>query len=312
MTRYVLFRLLDAIPTVFLVLTLVFIAMRILPGDPALTALGPLADQAQLAIFRERMGLNDPLWLQYLKFLWDAVHLNFGTSLITDVPVRELIAKNLPHTAYLTVVSVLMGLSVGIPLGVLAATNRNKPADHVVRIYSLVGYAIPDFYLAAVLLVVFSLKLGWFPINGAGHGFWDGLYHIILPAMTLALLKSAFLGRLTRTSLLEILGRDFVRTARAKGAGENRVVYRHGLRNALLPLSTGIGISILATLSGAVAIELIFNRPGIGRLLIDAIHERDYPVIQAGVMMFAFFVVIVNFVMDLVYVLVDPRIRMKS
>ncbi|PHR52975.1 MAG: glutathione ABC transporter permease [Robiginitomaculum sp.] len=312
MTRYILFRLLDAIPTVFLVLTLVFIAMRILPGDPALTALGPLADQAQLAIFRERMGLNDPLWLQYLKFLWDAVHLDFGTSLINDVPVRDLIIRNLPHTAYLTIVSVLMGLTVGIPLGVLAATNRNKPADHIVRLYSLIGYAIPDFYLAAVLLVVFSLKLGWFPINGAGHGFWDGLYHIILPAMTLALLKSAFLGRLTRTSLLEVLGRDFVRTARAKGASETRVVYKHGLRNALLPLSTGIGISILATLSGAVAIELIFNRPGIGRLLIDAIHERDYPVIQAGVMMFAFFVVIVNFIMDLVYVLVDPRIRMKS
>lgn len=312
MARYILLRLLDAIPTVFLVLTLVFIAMRILPGDPALNALGPMADQAQLAIFRERMGLNDPLWLQYIKFLGDALRLDFGRSLITDIPVRELVARNLPHTVYLTMVSVMLGLTFGIPLGVLAATRRNRPADDAVRLYSLIGYAIPDFYLAAIFLVVFSLKLGWFPISGVGDGFWDGLYHIILPAMTLAMLKSAFLGRLTRTSLLEILGRDYVRTARAKGAGERRVVYRHGLRNALLPLSTGIGISILATLSGAVAIELIFNRPGIGRLLIDAIHERDYPVIQATVMMFAFFVVIVNFVMDLVYVLVDPRIRMKS
>jgi ABC-type dipeptide/oligopeptide/nickel transport system permease component len=312
MARYLLLRLLDAVPTVFLVLTLVFIAMRILPGDPALAVLGPNADGGQLEAFRERMGLNDPLWLQYLNFLWDAVRFDFGTSLMSNVPISTLIANNLPHTIYLTLTSVLIGLVLGVPMGVIAATNRNRPPDSALRLYSLIGYAIPDFYLAAVLLVVFSLNLGWFPINGEGEGFWDGLHHIFLPALTLAMLKSAFLGRLTRTSLLEVMGRDYVRTARAKGAGERRVIYRHGLRNAMLPLSTGIGISILATLSGSVAIELVFNRPGIGRLLIDAITERDYPVIQAGVMMFAFFVVVVNLAMDVVYLLVDPRIRMKA
>lgn len=312
MARYLLVRLLDAVPTVFLVLTLVFVAMRILPGDPALSVLGPNADGGQLAAFRERMGLNDPLWLQYLKFLGQAVRFDFGRSLMSDLPVSTLIANNLPHTVYLTLVSVLMGLVMGIPLGVFAATRRNKAPDSALRVYSLIGYSIPDFYLGAILLVVFSLNLGWFPINGEGDDFWDGLHHIFLPALTLALLKSAFLGRLTRTSLLEVLGRDYVRTARAKGAREPRVIYGHGLRNALLPLSTGIGISILATLSGSVAIELVFNRPGIGRLLIDAIQQRDYPVIQAGVMMFAFFVVLVNLTMDLVYALVDPRIRMKS
>ena len=312
MARYLLSRFLDVIPTLFLVLTLVFVAMRILPGDPALAALGPLADPAQLAILRDRMGLNDPLWLQYVGFIGDALQLDFGRSLMSNVPVSDLIARNLPHTVYLTISAVIIGLVLGVPLGVMAATQRNKPADDAFRIYSLIGYAIPDFYLAAILLIVFSLNLGWFPINGAGSGFWDGLHHIFLPALTLALLKSAFLGRLTRTSLLEVLGRDYVRTARAKGAREGRVIYRHGLRNALLPLSTGIGISILATLSGSVAVELVFNRPGLGSLLIEAIHERDYPVIQAGVMMFAFFVVVVNLAMDLVYVLVDPRIRMKS
>jgi ABC-type dipeptide/oligopeptide/nickel transport system permease component len=240
------------------------------------------------------------------------VRLDFGRSLMSDVPVATLIANNLPHPVYLTLVSVLMGLVMGIPLGVYAATRRNKAPDSALRVYSLIGYAIPDFYLGAILLVVFSLNLGWFPINGEGDGFWDGLHHIFLPALALALLKSAFLGRLTRTSLLEVLGRDYVRTARAKGAREPRVIYRHGLRNALLPLTTGIGISILATLSGSVAIELVFNRPGIGRLLINAIQERDYPVIQAGVMMFSFFVVLVNLAMDLVYAIVDPRIRMKS
>jgi ABC-type dipeptide/oligopeptide/nickel transport system permease component len=231
---------------------------------------------------------------------------------MSNVPISTLIANNLPHTIYLTVTSVAMGLTVGIPLGVYAATQRNKAPDNGLRVYSLIGYAVPDFYLAAILLVVFSLHLGWFPINGAGEGFWDGLYHLILPAMALAFLKSAFMGRLTRTSLLEVLGRDYVRTARAKGAREGRVVFRHGLRNAMLPLSTGLGLSILATLSGSVAIELVFNRPGIGRLLISAIQERDYPVIQAGVMMFAFFVILVNLAMDIVYLIVDPRIRIKS
>ncbi|MGV8988533.1 MAG: ABC transporter permease [Cypionkella sp.] len=312
MAKYLFYRLLDAIPTVFLVLTLVFIAMRILPGDPALAVLGPNADGGQLEAYREKMGLNAPLWLQYVEFLWNAIRFDFGRSLLSDVPIKTLIANNLPHTIYLTLTSVVLGLTMGIPLGVIAATHRNKAPDSSLRIYSLIGYAIPDFYLAAVLLVVFSLKLGWFPINGVGQGFWDGLHHVILPAMTLAMLKSAFIGRLTRTSLLEVLGRDYVRTARAKGAREGRVIYRHGLRNALLPLSTGIGISILATLSGSVAVELVFNRPGIGRLLISAIQERDYPVIQAGVMMFAFFVILVNLVMDVVYVLVDPRIRIKS
>jgi peptide/nickel transport system permease protein len=312
MARYLLIRLLDAIPTVFLVLTLVFIAMRILPGDPALSVLGPNADGGQLEVFRERMGLNDPLWLQYFKFLGQAVRFDFGRSLMSDVPVATLIANNLPHTIYLTLTSVILGLVMGIPLGVYAATQRNRAPDSALRLYSLIGYAIPDFYLGAILLVVFSLNLHWFPINGEGEGFWDGLHHIFLPALTLALLKSAFLGRLTRTSLLEVLGRDYVRTARAKGAREPRVIYRHGLRNALLPLTTGIGISILATLSGSVAIELVFNRPGIGRLLIEAIQQRDYPVIQAGVMMFAFFVVLVNLTMDVVYALVDPRVRVKS
>ena len=170
---------------------------------------------------------------------------------------------------------------------------------------------MPDFYLGALLLIVFSLNLGWFPINGGGDGFVDGLYHVLLPAVTLAALKSAFMGRLTRTALLDVLGRDYVRTARAKGASENRVFYRHGLRNALLPLTTGLGLSILSTLSGAVAVELVFNRPGIGSLLINSIAQRDYPVIQAGVVIFAFFVVVINLAIDIAYVVVDPRVRVK-
>lgn len=311
MAGYFLRRLLDAIPTVLLVLTLVFIAMRILPGDPAIAALGDFATPEQLAAFRAKMGLDAPLWQQYFDFLWGVFTLDFGRSLMNNRPVLDLILYNLPFTIELTLMSVFFGVIAGVPLGVLAARHRNKAPDNAVRVFSLIGYAIPDFYLGALLLITFSLNLGWFPINGGGDGFADRIYHLILPALTLAFIKAAFLGRLTRTSLLEVLGRDYVRTAWAKGARENRVVYRHGLRNALLPLTTGLGLSTLAALSGSVAVELVFNRPGIGKLLISAIAERDYAVIQGGVVVFAMFVVLINLLMDLVYVIVDPRIQVK-
>lgn len=309
MARFLMWRLLDAVPTILLVLTLVFVCMRILPGDPALAALGDNALPDQLAAFREKMGLNVPLWQQYLNFLGGVLTLDFGRSLMNNTSVLQLLAYNLPYTIELTIAAMVMGVVAGIPLGVLAATHRNRAADAGVRVFSLIGYAIPDFYLGALLLITFSLNLGWFPINGGGDGFVDRLHHIVLPALTLAFVKAAFLGRLTRTSLLEVFGKDYVRTARAKGASERRVIYRHGLRNALLPLSTGMGLSLLATLSGSVAIELVFNRPGIGKLLIGAITERDYAVIQGGVIVFALFVVLVNLVMDLLYIVVDPRIR---
>ncbi|WEK03395.1 MAG: ABC transporter permease [Candidatus Devosia phytovorans] len=311
MARYLLLRLADAVPTVFLVLLLVFIAMRILPGDPAIAALGDMATPEQLALFRDRMGLNDPLWLQFIMFVKGVFTLDLGTSMMSNQNVVGLILYNLPYTIELTIVAMLMGLIVGVPLGVLAATNRNKLPDSGVRVFSLVGYAIPDFYLGALLLITFALNLGWFPINGGGTGFVDRMYHVFLPALTLAFVKAAFIGRLTRTSLLEVLSKDYVRTARAKGAKESRVIYRHGLRNALLPLTTGLGLSALATLSGSVAIEMVFNRPGIGKLLISAIAERDYAVIQGGVVVFAMFVVVINLLMDLLYIVVDPRIRMK-
>ena len=311
MGKYLAVRLADSIPTVWLVLTLVFIAMRILPGDPAIAALGDMALPEQLAEFREKMGLNVSLWQQYLNFLGGVLVFDFGKSYMNGAAVVDLIARNLPYTIELTLVATLMGFAAGVPLGVLAATKRDRLPDTGVRVFSLIGYAIPDFYLGALLLIVFALNLGWFPINGAGEGFVDRMYHIFLPALTLAFVKAAFIGRLTRTSLLEVLGKDYIRTARAKGAREPRVIYRHGLRNALLPLSTGMGLSLLATLSGSVAIELVFNRPGIGRLLISAITERDYGVIQGGVVVFALLVVAINLLMDLLYIVIDQRIRVQ-
>ncbi len=302
-------KLLDAVPTVLLVLTLVFVALRILPGDPALVALGDYATPEQLALFRSQTGLDAPIWQQYFTFLWDMIRFDFGSSLILHRPVVDIIAENLPYTIELTIFATLLGVLFGLPFGVIAAVKRNKWPDSGMRIFSLIGYAIPDFYLGALLLIAFSLNLGWFPINGGGEGFVDRLYHLILPATTLAMVKIAFLGRLTRTSLLEVLSKDYMRTARAKGASPRSIVYKHGLRNALLPIVTGLGLSLLATLSGSVAIELVFNRPGIGETLINAIAVRDYPLVQAGIVVFAFFVVLINLLVDIVYTLIDPRIR---
>jgi peptide/nickel transport system permease protein len=312
MSRYMLVRLFDTIPTLLLVLTLVFIAMRILPGDPAVAMLGELATPEQLENFRRRLGLDVPLWQQYLNFLWNVFTLDLGRSLMTNTPVLQMIGYNLPFTIELTIAAMLMGIVAGIPLGVMAATNRNKLPDSGVRGFTLLGYAIPDFYLGSLLLITFSLNLGWFPISGGGGAdFTTRMYHLFLPALTLAFVKSAFISRLTRTSLLEVFGKDYVRTARAKGARESRVIYRHGLRNALLPITTGLGLSTLATLSGSVAIEMVFNRPGVGKMLISAIAERDYPVVQGGVIVFALFVVLINLLMDLLYIIIDPRIRVK-
>lgn len=311
MLKYIGTRLLDAVPTVLFVITLVFISLRLLPGDPAEVALGEYATAEQMNAFREQLGLNAPLWQQYFAFIRDVLTLNLGNSLGSGRPVVDIIAANLPYTIELTIAAMILGIVIGIPMGVSAAVNRNKLPDTGSRVFALLGYAIPDFYLGAMLLIVFSLNLGLFPISGAGGDFFDRMHHLFLPALTLAVVKSSFISRLTRASLLEALNKDFVRTARAKGAKEGRVIYLHGLRNALLPITTGLGLSTLATLSGSVAIELVFNRPGVGSILINAITERDYPVIQGGVVVFAMFVVIINLLIDMAYVAVDPRVRMS-
>jgi peptide/nickel transport system permease protein len=309
MWRYICQRVLDAIPTVLLALTLVFVALRLLPGDPAQVALGEFATPDQVHALRVKMGLDAPLWLQYLHFLRDVATLNFGTSFTSSVPVKDILAQNLPYTIELTLLATLFGLVMGVPLGVIAATRRGSSVDFSARIFALIGFAVPDFYLGALLLIWLALDLGLFPISGGGDGMLDGLNHLILPSFTLGVIKAAYMSRLTRGALLEVLRRDYIRTARAKGAREPRVIYRHGLRNALLPVSTGLGLSVLSTLSGAVAIELIFNRPGIGNMLVDAVGTRDYPIVQAGLVVFALFVVAVNLVTDIVAIIIDPRIK---
>lgn len=310
MWQFIIRRLIDAVPTALMVLTLVFLAMRLLPGDPAIAVLGDLAGEEQIARFREKMGLNDPLWRQYFLFLFNTVQGDFGRSLVNNVPIGELLARHLPYTVNLTIGATVIGLLIGLPIGILSAVKRNAGIDYVARIFALIGFSVPDFYLGAILLIIFALGLGWFPIMGGGEGAFGHLYHLFLPALTLGLIKAAFITRLTRSAMLEVLPRDYVRTARSKGLAERRVLYKHALRNALIPVTTGLGIYTLSTLSGSIAIELVFSRPGLGQLLIGAVSSRDYPMIQAGLIVFSLFVVLVNMVTDLLYAAIDPRIRL--
>lgn len=308
MWRPIAVRIVDSIPTLFLVLTLVFVAMRVLPGDPAIAVLGENATAEQLEQFRRKIGLDMPIWQQYLNFIVQSLTFSFGNSFANNFSVAQLVWLNLPYTIELTIAATIIGTLLAIPLGVAAAVHRGKAIDSNSRIFSLIGYAVPDFFLGAVLLIVFALQLRWFPINGGGDGFVDRLWHLALPALALGLIKAAFVSRLTRSSVLEVSRKDYVRTARAKGASERRVIYRHALRNALMPIVTGLGLSILTTLSGSIAIELIFGRPGLGNMLIGAIETRDYPVVQAGITVFSLFVVFLNLAMDIIYTLIDPRV----
>lgn len=309
MQRYVASRAIDAGLTIWLVLTLVFFAMRVLPGDPAMAALGDQATSDQLAAFRALMGLDDPLVLQYGHFLWDMARLDFGRSFRTDEPIGGLLAAALPFTIELATAAMLVGAAIGIPAGVIAATQRGRAADYAARAVSLIGLCMPEFYLGALLLIVFALRLDLFPIMGGGGAPLDRLHHLVLPAITLGLVMAAFTARLARSSLLEVLKRDYIRTARAAGIPERQVVWHSALRNALIPVVTGFGLYILTMLSGSISIELVFARPGLGTMLVSGILARDYPVVQAGLVVFAFFVVAVNLTMDLLYAAIDPRIQ---
>jgi peptide/nickel transport system permease protein len=309
MIRYIGNRLLDSAMTVLLVLTLVFLAMRVLPGDPAVAALGDTAAPEQLAAFRERLGLNAPLPVQYLQFVWNMLRLDFGRSFLTNEPIGAMLAANLPYTIELALLAMVFGMALGVPAGVVSATQRGSAVDYLARVLALLGFCVPEFYLGALLLIAFALKLDLFPIMGGGEGLVDRVHHLILPAATLGLVMAAFTCRLTRSSLLEVLRKDFVRTARAKGAPRRVVIYRHALRNALIPVVTGFGLYILSMLSGSISIELVFSRPGVGSVLVNGILSRDYPVVQAGLVVFALFVVVVNMSMDLLYGIIDPRIR---
>ena len=304
MLTYVLRRFLVAIPTLWGVATVVFIMARLLPGDPARVIAGVLATQGDVDRIRRQMGLDQPLPVQYLDFLGSLLRLDLGRSAHTNAPVLEEIGSRLPYTIELAFVALVVAVAIGILAGVTAAVRRNSKTDLIISSLSVFGISMPVYWLGLMLIIVFAVGLHALPAAGA-----DQPTSIILPALTLALFSVGLIARMTRSSMLEVLGQDYVRTARAMGLGSGSVIFRHALRNALLPIITVIGLQVGSLLGGAVLTETIFAWPGVGRLLIDSIFFRDYPVVQGLVLMFGATFILVNLLVDLLYAYVDPRIR---
>jgi len=309
--KYVIRRILWMIPTLWDIITLVFFAMHLLPGDPAIAILGDYASAESLEKLREELGLNRPLYTQYLSFLGGIVRGDLGTSLSNYKPVSWLILSVLPYSVILSISAILISIFIGIPIGILSALKRNKLIDYIGRICALLGFSTPSFYLGILLLLLFSLKLDLFPMIGGGEldDLGSTLHHLVLPAFAMGLVNASIVMRMTRSSVLDILNEDYIQTARSKGLHERKVIYKHALRNALIPVIAVIGVYVGVTLGTAVLTEIVFNRPGIGKLLVGAVYDRDYPTVQGTLVVFAAFIAFINLITDLSYGITDPRIR---
>lgn len=311
MFKYLLRRLLLAIPILLAVFTIVFVVVRIIPGDPAEVALGDYASREAVEALRERMGLNEPLIVQYLNSLGDLLRGDLGESLISSKPISEQIAYALPYTLELTFAAVLLGIALGVPLGMVTAVNRNNLVDYVGRIVSLVGLSVPAFYFGILLILVFAVELGMLPAVGGGNIQEEpiaSLRYLVLPALTLGLIMTASITRLTRSAMLNVLNEDYVRTARAKGLRERVVLLKHVLRSALLPIVSVIGFWAAVLIGDSVLTEVVFARPGLGKMLVGATLQRDYTALQSIMVIYAAFVVVINLITDLTYGVLDPRI----
>jgi ABC-type dipeptide/oligopeptide/nickel transport system permease component len=311
MGRFVAPKLLTAIVVAWVVATTVFFAMRLIPADPAEVVLGDQASAESLAAFRERTGLDRPLGAQYLTFLKGLSSGDLGNSLVNGRAIGPQIADAVPDTLSLALGALLVGAAIGVPLGIAAAVRRNTWVDVASRVFALLGFSFPSFYLGVLLLIVLSVWLGWFPVvhNTRDATPLEYLHKLALPAFTLGLVQAAYITRLTRATMLESLAQDYIRTAVAKGLAPWRVYFKHALRNVLIPVITAVGLYTGTTLGGAVLIETVFSRPGLGRLLIGAIAQRDYNMIQSGLIVFSLVIVTVNLLVDLSYGLLDPRVR---
>lgn len=311
MIRFVIKRLVLALPTLIAVLTVVFIIVRVVPGDPAIVILGDTATAEALENLRVRLGLNQPLSTQYFDFLFSALRGNLGSSLVSGKPVLEAIWNVLPYTLELTVAGILVGVFFGIPFGVLTAIYRNSSVDYLTRTLSLLGLSFPAFYSAILLILVFSLQMDWFPVISEPQpgDMLERVHHLVLPAFNLGLIMTAYITRATRSSMLDVLREDYVRTAKAKGIPGVVVLFQHALRNALIPIVTVIGLYLGVLIGNSVLTEIVFNRPGLGKLIVGALNERDYTMLQGLMVTFAFFIVVVNLITDLTYGFMDPRVK---
>lgn len=311
MLRFILKRLLLAIPTLFAVLTIIFLLMRVAPGDPAYAVLGDYATDDAVNALREQMGLNKPLWEQYLTYLGDVLRGDLGNSLVTRQPAWDQIRTVLPYTLQLTAAAIVIALALGIPAGVITAVRQNSWVDYLVRVLSLAGLSAPAFYIGLLLMYLLSAKAGWFPaISTAGFDEpLKNLHALVLPAITLGLVETAYVTRMTRSVMLNVLSEDYVRTARAKGLASRTVLIRHALRPGMVPIVALIGIFTIGLIGGSVLTEEVFARPGLGKLMVGATTRRDYTLLQAIMVVYAFIIVIVNIIVDIIYTWADPRVR---
>jgi ABC-type dipeptide/oligopeptide/nickel transport system permease component len=304
LTRYLLTRILYTLPVIWLVVSLVFLLIHLVPGDPIQQMLGEGVPAADLQAARHAYGLDLPLSQQYMNYWKGVLRGNLGVSLRYNQSVAKLLGQRYPYTLQLTLAALLVAIVLSIPAGVHSARRRNDWDDRTISVVSLFGLSFPNFALGPILILLFSIKLGWLPVSGAGS-----FSHIVLPAITMGSALAAILTRMVRTSMLEELSQDYIRTARAKGLNETAVVYRHALRNAMIPVITVLGLQFGALLGGAIVTEKIFSWPGVGRLTIDAISNRDYYVVQGCILAIGLTYVAVNLLTDMVYSLLNPRIR---
>jgi peptide/nickel transport system permease protein len=312
MLSYFVRRVLAAIPVMLVVAIFVFLLLRLTPGDPAAIIAGDVATPAQIERIREALGLNEPLHTQFITWMGSLLSGDLGVSLISNTPVLTLIGQRLEPTISLTLVTMSLTIVLAVPMGVIAAWRHRSAIDSIVMASSVLGFSVPIFVTAYILIQIFAIEGGLLPVQGfrsISQGIWPFLSHMILPALALSTIYIALIARMTRASMLDVLGEDYVRTARAKGLSENVVLFRHALRNAAVPILTVIGVGFALIISGVVVTETVFNLPGLGRLTVDAILARDYPVIQALILLTAGVYVLINLAIDLSYAFLDPRIR---
>jgi peptide/nickel transport system permease protein len=312
MGRYMVQRILATIPVLFIVAIITFSLIHLAPGDPAAILVGDEAQPGQVEALREALGLNDPLYVQGGRYIKDILTGNFGKSVYNQFPVTTLIRQRLEPTISVAIFSQVIAISIAIPLGILAAWKANTWIDRLTMIFAVIGFAIPSFWLGYNLVYIFAIKLGWFPAIGYEH-FADGigpwLKSITLPSISIGIITAALVTRMTRSSMLEVLREDYIRTARAKGLRELIVLLRHALKNAAIPVVTIIGLTLAALVGGLVVTEAVFAIPGVGRLIVDSILRRDYPVIQGVMLMVTVGFLAINLMVDMLYGFLDPKIR---
>ncbi len=313
MLAYISKRVLATAPVMGVVALFVFMMLRLSPGDPAAVIAGDYASAEDVERIREQLGLNEPILVQFGSWIGQLLHGDLGISIFTNLPVTTLISQRLEPTLMLALTTIIFTILVAVPLGTLAAWKSGSLIDRFVMLFSVAGFSVPVFVLGYILIYVLAMQLKWLPVQGYKSMFTDGVWpflrHIILPTLTLSVIYIALIARMTRAAVMEVLQEDYVRTARAKGQSEVKVLMKHALRNAAVPIVTVIGLGVALLVGGVVVTESVYNIPGLGRLVLDAVLGRDYPIIQGLILLFSFVYILINLLIDLSYTLFDPRIR---